>query len=255
MTRTCPPSSPTRLRRGADALGVAGGDGSLAPVAAAAAASGLPFVCVPAGTRNHFAADLGVDRRDLVGALDAFGEGVERRIDIATVNGRMFLNNVSLGIYGHAVRRPGYRDAKLRTLVSTAAEVRGPSAEASDVRLTDDLGHEHRDPAVVLVSNSPYALEPPGAPSSRAALDHGVLGVLVLDAPEGASPPRGHAWSTPALTVAPPGRRTRVSTASRSTWLRRSSSRSGRLRCSSGSPHGTTSPPVAFRGSPPGATR
>ena len=47
---------------GADALGVAGGDGSLAVVAAAARAHGLPFVCVPAGTRNHFALDLGVDR-------------------------------------------------------------------------------------------------------------------------------------------------------------------------------------------------
>ncbi|MGZ4136824.1 MAG: diacylglycerol/lipid kinase family protein [Actinomycetota bacterium] len=113
------------VARGADALGVAGGDGSLAPVAAAAAASGLPFVCVPAGTRNHFAADLGVDRRDLIGALDAFSDGVERRIDIATVNGRMFLNNVSLGVYGDAVRRPGYRDAKLRTLLSTTAEVLG----------------------------------------------------------------------------------------------------------------------------------
>ncbi|MGZ4115527.1 MAG: diacylglycerol/lipid kinase family protein, partial [Actinomycetota bacterium] len=193
------------VARGADALGVAGGDGSLAPVAAAAAASGLPFVCVPAGTRDHFAADLGVDRRDLIGALDAFSDGVERRIDIATVNGRMFLNNVSLGIYGDAVRRPGYRDAKLRTLLSTAAEVLGPSAETRDVDLTDDLGHEHRDPAVVLVSNNPYALEPSGAPGSRPALDNGMLGVLVLDAPEGAAPPRGRAWSTPGLTVAAAG--------------------------------------------------
>jgi hypothetical protein len=169
------------------------------------------------------------------------------------VNGRLSLNNVSLGVYGDAVRRPGYRDAKLRTLVSTAAEVRGPSAEASDVRLTDDLGHEHRDPAVVLVSNNPYALEPPGAPGSRAALDHGVLGVLVLDAPEGA-PLLGDVRGAGRLSRSrPPGRRTRVSTARRSTWLRRSSSRSGRPRCSSGSPHGTTPPSVAFRGSPPGA--
>ena len=83
---------------GADVLGMAGGDGSLAVVAAVAAAHGIPFVCVPAGTRNHFALDVGVDRRDLTGALDAFTEGVERRIDTAEVNGRMFLNNVSLGI-------------------------------------------------------------------------------------------------------------------------------------------------------------
>ena len=89
---------------GADVLGMAGGDGSLAVVAAVAAAHGIPFVCVPAGTRNHFALDVGVDRHDVTGALDAFTGGVERRIDAAEVNGRLFLNNVSLGVYGDAVR-------------------------------------------------------------------------------------------------------------------------------------------------------
>jgi predicted polyphosphate/ATP-dependent NAD kinase len=49
---------------GADVLGVAGGDGSLAAVAAVAIEAELPFVCVPAGTRNHFARDLGLDRAD-----------------------------------------------------------------------------------------------------------------------------------------------------------------------------------------------
>ena len=105
---------------GADALGMAGGDGSLATVAAVAAAHGLPFVCVPAGTRNHFAMDLGVDRRDVAGALDAFTDGVERLIDVGEVNGRIFLNNVSLGIYGEAVQLAGYRDTKVRTLAETA---------------------------------------------------------------------------------------------------------------------------------------
>ncbi len=100
------------IAAGADAVGMAGGDGSLAVVAAAAAAHGIPFVCVPAGTRNHFALDVGVDRHDVTGALDAFTDGVERRIDLAEVNGRTFLNNVSLGIYGDAVRSPSYRDAK-----------------------------------------------------------------------------------------------------------------------------------------------
>ena len=85
------------VANGADALGVAGGDGSMAVVAAAAAAHGLPFVCVPAGTRNHFALDLGLDPHDVLGALDAFTDGIERLIDVADVNGRVFLNNVSLG--------------------------------------------------------------------------------------------------------------------------------------------------------------
>jgi diacylglycerol kinase family enzyme len=119
---------------GADALGVAGGDGSLAVVAAVAVAVALPFVCIPAGTRNHFALDVGVDRADLVGSLDALTHGVERRIDVAEVNGRLFLNNVSLGIYGDAVRRPAYRDAKARTLAQTAAQSSARASRQPDWR-------------------------------------------------------------------------------------------------------------------------
>jgi diacylglycerol kinase family enzyme len=182
------------VEAGADALGVAGGDGSLAVVAAAAVANGLPFVCIPAGTRNHFALDLGVDRRDLVGSLDAFTDGIERRIDVAEVNGRLFLNNVSLGIYGDAVRQSAYRDAKARTLLATAARVLGPSAAATDLELVDDLGRSHRDPAVVLVSNNPYALEPPRAPGTRPTLESGQLGIIVLDAPR-TGPSPGRAWT------------------------------------------------------------
>src|SRR5215467_12700902 len=145
----------------ADALGMAGGDGSLAVVAAVAAAYGIPFVCVPAGTRNHFALDVGVDRHDVIGALDAFTDGVERQIDMAEVNGRAFLNNASLGIYGDAVRSPAYREAKVRTLLETAAEVMGPSAQGPALDLADDLGHEHPHPVIVLVSNNPYAVDRP----------------------------------------------------------------------------------------------
>jgi diacylglycerol kinase family enzyme len=189
---------------GADALGMAGGDGSLAVVAAVAAAHGIPFVCVPAGTRNHFALDVGVDRHDVIGALDAFTDGVERQIDMAEVNGRAFLNNASLGIYGDAVRSPAYRDAKVRTLLQTAAEVMGPSAEAPALYLVDDLGREHRDLALVLVSNNPYALDRPLARGTRPALDSGQLGIVVVDAP-GDSPRRpGRAWSAPHLEVSAP---------------------------------------------------
>ena len=96
---------------GADMLGMAGGDGSLAIVATVALTHGLPFACVPAGTRNHFALDLGVERHDLVGALDAFGkDAVERSTDVGEVHGRVFLTNVSLGIYGEAVQRENSRD-------------------------------------------------------------------------------------------------------------------------------------------------
>ena len=164
---------------------MAGGDGSLAIVAAVALAHALPFACVPAGTRNHFALDLGVERHDLVGALDAFGkDAVERSTDVAEVNGRVFLNNVSLGIYGDAVQRENYRDAKVRTLLETASEVLGPSRSARELRIVDDLGHEHREPAVVLVSNNPYALDRPLAQGTRPRLDSGELGVVVLERPQ-----------------------------------------------------------------------
>ena len=189
---------------GADALGAAGGDGSLAVVAAVTAAYGIPFVCIPAGTRNHFALDVGVDRDDLIGALDAFTDGVERQIDMAEVNGRIFLNNVSLGIYGDAVRRPAYRDAKVRTLLETAAEVMGPSAESPTLRLADDLGREHRHLAVVLVSNNPYALDRPLAQGTRPALDTGQLGIVVLDVPGDSPLPPGRAWSAPRMEMSAP---------------------------------------------------
>ena len=171
------------VARGADALGAAGGDGSLAVVAAAALAHGLPFVCVPAGTRNHFALDVGVDRGDLVGSLDAFTDGVERRIDVAEVNGRLFLNNVSLGIYGDAVRQPAYRDAKARTLAGDGGAGARTKRAGRRPELVDDRGRAHRDPAVVLVSNNPYSFDPPHAPGTRPTLDSGQLGVVVLDRP------------------------------------------------------------------------
>jgi diacylglycerol kinase family enzyme len=184
----------------ADALGIAGGDGSLATVAAAAHAHGLPFICVPAGTRNHFALDLGVDRHDLVGALEAFTDGVERLVDIGSVNGRMFLNNVSLGIYGEAVRQAAYRDAKARTLLETAVRVLGPSESASELRLVDDEGREHRDPAVVVVSNNPYALDQTLAPGTRPRLDSGRLGVVALEEPASSLLP-GRAWTATSVMV------------------------------------------------------
>jgi diacylglycerol kinase family enzyme len=189
---------------GADTLGMAGGDGSLAVVAAAAAAHELPFVCIPAGTRNHFALDVGVDRNDVPGALDAFSDGVERRIDMAQVNGRLFLNNVSLGIYGDAVQKAAYRDAKVRTLLETAQQVTGPNAQAPDLSLTDDAGREHHQPAMVLVSNNPYALDQPVARGTRLALDTGQLGILVLDAPANRPRPPARAWTAAFLEVSAP---------------------------------------------------
>ncbi len=188
---------------GADALAVAGGDGSLAIFAQAALTHDLPFACVPAGTRNHFARDLGLDPADPTAALDALSDGVEGRIDVGEVNGRVFLNNVSLGIYAEAVRRSEYRDAKVRTLAETARAVAGRGDEASEVavELLDDLGAKHVAPAIVLVSNNSYAPSGPLARGARPTLSGGRLGIIVIDRPAAGRPPSARAWSSASLRV------------------------------------------------------
>ena len=125
---------------GADALAAAGGDGTQALIASIAAEHDLPFACIPAGTRNHLALDLGVDRDDVVGALDAFVAGGERRVDLAEVNGRTFVNNVSLGLYAEAVQREGYREAKLRTILDTAPDIIGTDGSRAPALQLDRPG-------------------------------------------------------------------------------------------------------------------
>lgn len=190
--------------RGADALAMAGGDGSQAVVATIAAAHDLPYACIPAGTRNHFALDLGVDREDVVGALDALLPGAgERYVDLGEVNGRVFVNNVSLGVYAEAVGQEGYREAKLRTLLDTVADELGPEAEPRQLRWTDSDGLPRMSTALVLVSNNPYRLGPTLGSGTRPRLDSNSLGVVDFAPPgsEGAAGPRWREIAVPDLTV------------------------------------------------------
>ena len=186
------------LDHGADAVAMAGGDGSQGVVAGIAAERGLPYACIPAGTRNHFAADLGVDRNDVAGALDAFVDGSERLVDLGEVNGRTFVNNVSLGVYGEAVQHAGYRGAKIRTLLDTVPDVLG-SGRQPDLRWRDPDGNEHEGGAAIVVSNNRYRFEYAVRPGPRPHLDEGILGVMVLGLPGGEAPAR--AWTTPSFEV------------------------------------------------------
>lgn len=195
------------VARGADGLAMAGGDGSQAIVAAVAAEFGLPYACVPAGTRNHFALDLGVDRDDVVGALEAFVDAGERRVDVGDVNGRVFVNNVSLGLYAEAVQREGYRDAKIRTLLDTVPEVLGPTGDEVAMRWRGPGGHEHRGGAAVLVSNNRYRLGRAVGSGTRPRIDDGLLGITVVGAVSWRDD-EGHAlqrpwreWSAPTFRV------------------------------------------------------
>ena len=170
---------------GAEIIGMAGGDGSQALVATVAAAHGIPHVVIPAGTRNHFALDLGLDRDDVVGALDAFTDGAERLIDLAEVNGRVFVNNASLGIYAAIVRSPQYRDAKLKTAADMLPALLGPDAVPLDLRFTGPDGSDYPTAHLILVSNNRYQLDQIAGRGTREHLDDGTLGVVAarIDGP------------------------------------------------------------------------
>ena len=196
------------VARGADALAAAGGDGTQALVASIAAEHNLPFACIPAGTRNHFALDLGVDRDDVVGALDALVSGGERRVDLAEVNGRTFVNNVSLGLYADAVQRSGYRDAKLRTILDTVPDVLGPQPTASTASLqwSGPDGRRHQGGVVILVSNNTYRLGRLFGSGTRPRIDEGLLGIALLESVRlGRAAGEGrrawHEWSTPRFQI------------------------------------------------------
>lgn len=192
------------VANGADALAAAGGDGTQALVATIAAEHDLPFACIPAGTRNHFALDLGVDRDDVVGALDAFVNGGEKRVDLGDVGGRTFVNNVSLGVYADAVQHEEYRGAKMRTLLSTASTTLARTQEGGQLHWRDDTGAEHHAAAVILVSNNKYRLGNVIGSGTRPRMDAGVLGVAAVGADAGDGGARSRAmrqWTTPEFTV------------------------------------------------------
>ncbi len=174
------------IARGADCLGMAGGDGSQALVASIAIEHNIPFVCISAGTRNHFALDLGLDRTDPRKGMIALRDGVERRVDFATVGDRLFVNNVSLGIYATIVQEDEYRDAKVETTKARLPEMLGRQAEPFDLQFTTPEGQVVDGAFLIMVSNNPYVLGPSLDISQRRAMDTGHLGVVAVNAATGA---------------------------------------------------------------------
>ena len=166
------------VAEGADVVGMAGGDGSQALVAGVAAAHDVAFVCVPAGTRNHLAMDLGLDRDDVVGSLDAFGAALERRIDLGLVDDQVFVNNATMGLYAKIVQSPAYRDHKVDTALELLPAMLGPGATPFDLRFTSPDGTEHQSAHLILVSNNRYELSHPEGFGSRRRLDAGTLGIV-----------------------------------------------------------------------------
>lgn len=166
------------VARGADLLGVAGGDGTQALVAGIAAEHGIPFLVITAGTRNHFALDLGLDRDDPVACLRALSEAVELRIDLGVIGGRTFVNNASFGAYAEVVEDPAYRDDKLGTTLESLPDLLQGHRGA---RLTADAdGTQITAPNALLVANNPYGTGDIAGLGRRARLDRGALGVVAV---------------------------------------------------------------------------
>ena len=163
---------------GADLLGVAGGDGTQALVAGIAAEHGLPFLVISAGTRNHFALDLGLDREDPATCLDALTDGEELRVDLGVIADRTFVNNASFGAYAEVVRSPAYRDDKRGTTLQVLPDLLNGHQGA---RLSAQAGHTRIDgPQALLISNGPYEMNDVAGLGRRARLDAGTLGVVAI---------------------------------------------------------------------------
>jgi len=197
--------------QGAQVLGVAGGDGSVSAAAAVAADVDRPLLVIPAGTRNHFARDLGLDLRDPAAAMDALHDGEPVRVDLGVVrsrvsvdsqvlvdsrvfvdsrvsvdsqvlvDSRVFVNNVSFGLYAEALLEPGYRQAKARAFASVAPRyLEGRQAVEAAVRAPQEMID---GPQVVLISNNPYHLATLRHLGRRFGLDAGLLGLVVIKRP------------------------------------------------------------------------
>jgi diacylglycerol kinase family enzyme len=161
---------------GADLLGVAGGDGTQALVAGVAAEHGLPFVVISAGTRNHFALDLGLNREDPAACLSALADGVELQIDLGLINGQTFVNNASFGAYAEIVQSPAYRGDKVGTTLDLLPDVLQGHRGARLAAQVD--GTQFEAPQALLVANNPYGTDDIAGLGRRARLDGGKLGVV-----------------------------------------------------------------------------
>ena len=174
--------SRTALGQGARLIVVGGGDGSISAAAQALADSDASLGILPLGTLNHLARDLGLPR-DLTGAATAIASGRPRAIDVAEVNGRIFVNNAAIGLYPLMVvdreaqqqrlgrsKRLAMLVASLRTLLRFHHQRLTLSADGDEGRI---------DTPLLLVGNNDYRLAVPGA-GRRERLDGGRLSLFVL---------------------------------------------------------------------------
>lgn len=166
---------------GVDAVIAAGGDGTVSAVAAGIADSGVTLGVVPLGTLNHFAKDLGV--ADVDTALDVIAAGHTEHVDVGEVNGRVFVNNSSIGLYPEIVverdqERRDHHRGKWPAMIRAAVRIllRFPLLHVA-IALAGKV-MSARTP-FVFVGNNAYSLDV-GALGSRRRLDRGQLAIVTV---------------------------------------------------------------------------
>lgn len=168
---------------GCRALVAGGGDGTINAVASAVVGTGIPLGVLPLGSLNHFAKDLGLPL-DLADAAGVVLAGHVEEVDVGEVNGRIFLNNSSIGVYPKLVRlREHYQRHGVGKWIAAAwallVVLRWHSFMA--VRLvTDGVAHVRRTP-FVFVGNNDYRMDGLRA-GTRDSMTGGRLSVVLMDA-------------------------------------------------------------------------
>jgi diacylglycerol kinase family enzyme len=162
---------------GVDALVAAGGDGTIGTAAAAVAGTDMPLGILPLGTLNHFAKDAGIPL-DLEEAVAAIAGGRTRQVDIAEVNGRVFINNSAVGLYPELVRvreaqqeRFG-RSKQLAMVVAAVRTLWRFSRHRLTIRLEGRA--EPIETPLLFVGNNRYRMSPFSL-GTRDAIDRGEL--------------------------------------------------------------------------------
>jgi diacylglycerol kinase family enzyme len=168
--------------RGDSLLIVGGGDGTVGAAASALAGTETSLAILPLGTRNHFARDLGIPLK-LDEAAKLVRAGRDRRVDVAEMNGRVFINNSAIGLYPLMVVDRDVQQERLgrsKRLALLVASIR-TLIRFRHQRLTLTVNEEKAriDTPLLFVGNNEYRLDL-GAPGQRQRLDDGRLCVLVM---------------------------------------------------------------------------
>jgi YegS/Rv2252/BmrU family lipid kinase len=178
----CEVRSRAIAERGDPLLIVGGGDGTISAAASALIGTKTALGIVPLGTLNHFARDLGIPT-DLDEAARLIASGKSRSVDVAEMNGRVFINNSAIGLYPLMVldrdlqRRRLGRSKRLAMVIASVRTL----ARFNHQRLTLTVNDEKErvDTPLLFVGNNDYRIDI-GAPGQRANLDDGQLCVMVM---------------------------------------------------------------------------